>query len=321
VNVVSVENLTKHFPARAGMVRAVDGVSFSIAEGRTLGLVGESGCGKTTLGRTMLRLVEPTAGRIHVAGAEVTELAASELRTFRRHMQIVFQDPYASLNPHMRVGDIVGEPLAIHGLAPSREARKKRVRELLGRVGMRPETADRFPHEFSGGQRQRIGIARALAVEPKLVVLDEPLSALDVSIQAQILNLLSDLQAERKLTYLFISHDLRVIEHISDTVAVMYLGKIVELAPAQQLYKKPRHPYTKALLAAIPQLDPAERKSRVVLEGDLPSPITQPPGCPFHPRCPMAKDERRRSRCAGEIPALREISTGHFSACHFAEEA
>ena len=321
MNVVSVENLTKHFPARAGVVRAVDGVSFSIAEGHTLGLVGESGCGKTTLGRTMLRLVEPTAGRISVAGSDVTGLAPGALRAFRRHMQIVFQDPYASLNPHMRVGDIVGEPLTIHDLAPSREERKKRVRELLGRVGMRPEAADRFPHEFSGGQRQRIGIARALAVSPKLVVLDEPLSALDVSIQAQIVDLLSDLQAERKLTYLFISHDLRVVEHISDTVAVMYLGKLVELAPAPQLYKKPRHPYTKALLAAIPELDPERRKSRVVLEGDQPSPIKPPRGCSFHPRCPMAKDERRRSRCTNEIPSLREISPGHFSACHFAEDA
>jgi peptide/nickel transport system ATP-binding protein len=324
---LAVENLTKHFPVRDGLwrhdrrvVRAVDDVSLEIPEGATLGLVGESGCGKSTLGRTILRLHEPTSGRVHIAGTDVTALPRRDLRAFRRHMQIVFQDPYASLNPRMRVGEIIGEPLLVHRLG-SAQQRTGRVEELLGSVGLRPEAARRFPHEFSGGQRQRIGIARALAAQPRLIVLDEPLSALDVSIQAQIVNLLEDLQGQRRLTYLFISHDLKVVEHISDRVAVMYLGKVVESAPTAALFAHPRHPYTRALLSAVPVPDPERRRQRLVLEGDVPSPIAPPPGCAFHPRCPLGREPARRPRCSSETPPLRLIGDErHLAACHFAEE-
>jgi oligopeptide/dipeptide ABC transporter ATP-binding protein len=325
---VSAQGLIKHFPVKTGglgrdrrVVRAVDGVSFTIDEGKTLGLVGESGCGKSTLGRALLRLIEPTAGTIDVAGTRVSTLTRRALREFRRHMQIVFQDPYASLNPRMRIGDIVGEPMLVHGLLRSAAERREQVLELLMRVGLRADAAERFPHEFSGGQRQRIGIARALAARPRLIVGDEPLSALDVSIQAQIVNLLLDLQAERKLTYLFISHDLKIVERIADRVAVMYLGRIVEIADTEKVYAQPRHPYTKALLSAVPNPDAQRRSQRTVLEGDVPSPIEPPSGCTFHPRCPLAKDPRRTTRCATEVPLLRPIGDGsHQSACHFAEE-
>ena len=316
-----VEGLTKHFPLRGGFfgrargaVRAVDGVSLILAQGETLGLVGESGSGKTTLGRLILRLIEPTAGSVHFAGDDVLALDRRGLRAKRREMQIIFQDPYASLNPRMQVGDIVGEALVIHKIASGRE-RRERVVELLRTVGLGPEALNRYAHEFSGGQRQRIGIARALAVVPRFIVADEPVSALDVSIQAQILNLLLDLQERFGLTYLFISHDLRVVEHVSDRVAVMYLGKIVELAPRESLYKRPLHPYTQALLSAIPLPDPRRRKQRIILEGDVPSPIHPPPGCGFHTRCPYAQ-----ARCREEAPAWREIFPEHFAACHYAPE-
>jgi oligopeptide/dipeptide ABC transporter ATP-binding protein len=318
MSLVSVENLTKHYAQRGSLfrprppVKAVDGVSFAIGEGETLGLVGESGCGKSTLGRAVLRLHEPTSGKIVIDGTEVTALAAKPLRAFRRRAQIIFQDPYASLNPRMTVEQILSEPLEIHGLQ-----RPGRVAELLDRVGLRRDLATRYPHEFSGGQRQRIGIARALAVEPRFIVADEPISALDVSIQAQIVNLLVDLQAENKLTYLFISHDLKIIEHLCDRVAVMYLGRIVELATAVELYQHPRHPYTLALLSAVPIADPAQRRKRIVLEGDLPSPSNPPPGCAFHPRCPRYVEKGRPESCRTQTPAL---SAGdHAVACHFAD--
>jgi oligopeptide/dipeptide ABC transporter ATP-binding protein len=318
---LEVRDLTKHFPIRhgvfgraTGQVRAVDGISFTLAPGEVLGLVGESGCGKTTAGRCILRLIEPTSGQVRFGGREVTALGASELRHLRREMQIVFQDPYSSLNPRLTVGSMIAEPLAIHGIARGAAARD-RVAELLTRVGLSPEHAPRYPHEFSGGQRQRIGIARALAVGPKLIVADEPVSALDVSIQAQIVNLLRDLQRTMGLTYLFIAHDLSVVEHLSNRVAVMYLGQIVELAPSAPLYRGPRHPYTVALLSAIPVPDPKRRRRRVMLGGDVPSPAQPPTGCRFHPRCFMARDV-----CRTEAPALREVSPGHWSACHFAEE-
>jgi oligopeptide/dipeptide ABC transporter ATP-binding protein len=321
VSLVSVENLTKHYPqggglfGRARTVKAVDGVSFTIDAGETLGLVGESGCGKSTLGRAILRLHEPTSGKVIIDGTDVTALRPAPLRAFRRRAQIIFQDPYASLNPRMTVQQILSEPLEIHQLGgPDRSAR---VAELLDRVGLRREVAARHPHEFSGGQRQRIGIARALAVEPRFIVADEPISALDVSIQAQIVNLLVDLQAERQLTYLFISHDLKIVEHLCDRVAVMYLGHIVELATARELYAQPRHPYTLALLSAVPVPDPARRKQRIVLEGDLPSPSSPPPGCAFHPRCPRYAEKGRPEICRTQAPTLS--APPHSVACHFAD--
>jgi oligopeptide transport system ATP-binding protein len=316
---LEVRDLVKHFSVgggmfggRAGNVRAVDGVSFALRRGETLGLVGESGCGKTTTGRCILQLERPTSGQVIFEGRELGGLSDAELRPMRRRMQVIFQDPYASLNPRMTVGQILAEPLAVHGVVRDRDGRRKRVRDLLTRVGLLPQHADRYPHQMSGGQRQRVGIARALAVEPSLIVCDEPVSALDVSIQAQIINLLEDLQAEFRLTYLFIAHDLAVVRHISDRVAVMYLGKIVEIADRRELYENPLHPYTKALLAAVPIPDPAleAQRARTVLAGEVPSPLNPPSGCVFHPRCPIAVD-----RCQGEVPPLREVTPGHWAAC------
>jgi oligopeptide/dipeptide ABC transporter ATP-binding protein len=310
-HLVEVRDLVKHFPIEGSddVVRAVDGVSFAILRGETLGLVGESGCGKSTVGRCLLRLIEPTAGQVTFEGRDVLSLGKAELRELRREMQIVFQDPYASLNPRMRVGDIVGEPLVIHSIGTKRE-RQDRVADLLRRVGLDPAYSRRYPHEFSGGQRQRIGVARTLALNPKLIVADEPVSALDVSVQAQVVNLLQDLQTEFGLTYLFISHGLAVVEHISTRVAVMYLGRIVELASAVELYASPLHPYTQALLSAIPVPDPQRKRERVVLQGDVPTPINPPSGCRFRTRCPIAIEQ-----CAHIDPELREISPGHSVAC------
>ena len=315
--VLEVEGLKKHFPVKkgllsrnAGKVYAVDGVSFHIGPGETLGLVGESGCGKSTVGRTVLRLIDPTEGTIRLNGRDVTDLGKTDMRAVRREMQIIFQDPYSSLNPRMSAGDIVGELLRVHGLGNAAE-REERVAELFERVGLSRAQMKSFPHEFSGGQRQRIGIARALALNPKLIVGDEPVSALDVSIQAQVINLLMDLQKEFRLCYLFVAHDLAVVEHISHRIAVMYLGRIVEYTDKRTLFTDPQHPYTEALLSAVPVPDPRLRRKKMVLQGDVPSPINPPSGCHFHTRCPYAEE-----RCRIESPALREIAPGHTVACH-----
>jgi oligopeptide/dipeptide ABC transporter ATP-binding protein len=316
---VEVVHVKKYFPIKKGVisrevgrVHAVDDVSFAVREGETLGLVGESGCGKSTLGRTIVRLLEPTAGDVVFQGRSIGKLGARALRPLRRQMQMVFQDPYASLNPRKRVGSIVGDPMRIHGVGTKRE-RKQRVQELLEVVGLSPEHYNRFPHEFSGGQRQRIGVARALALRPKLVVADEPVSALDVSVQAQVINLLDELQDEFKLTYIFIAHDLGVVRHVSDRIAVMYLGKLVELSPAEELYQRPIMPYTEALLSAVPIPDPdlSEQRERIVLQGDVPSPIDPPSGCRFHPRCRYMTDI-----CRDVEPPLTDYGNGHLAACH-----
>jgi len=314
-----VDNLKMHFPIRRGVlqrvvgaVKAVDGISFDVRKGETLGLVGESGCGKSTTGRVILQLYQPTAGRVFFEGEDLTGLRGEEMRRKRRRMQMIFQDPYASLNPRMTVAEIVGEPLEVHGIATGAE-RDEQVQSLLNVVGLNPQYAKRFPHEFSGGQRQRIGIARSLALHPSFIVCDEPISALDVSIQAQVVNLLEDLQKEMGLTYLFIAHDLSMVRHISDRVAVMYLGKLMELADRPELYHNPLHPYTQALLSAVPVPDPyvEERRQRIILTGDPPSPANPPPGCPFNTRCPLVIDQ-----CRQQVPDWRQASPGHWVACH-----
>ena len=317
--IVRVRDLKMHFPItqgiivqrKVGAIKAVDGITFDIQRGETLGLVGESGCGKSTTGRAILQLYRPTAGDVYFEDMNLTEIKGEQLRRMRRRMQMIFQDPYASLNPRMTVGDIIGEPLLVHGLAKSRE-RRKRVQELLRVVGLNPYFVNRYPHEFSGGQRQRIGVARSLAVNPEFIICDEPISALDVSIQAQIINLLEDLQAEFNLTYLFIAHDLSVVRHISDRIAVMYLGKIVELTSRQELYDNPLHPYTQALLSAVPIPDPVveAQRQRVILEGDVPSPANPPVGCNFCTRCPVVMDI-----CKEEEPEFKEMTSGHWTAC------
>jgi oligopeptide/dipeptide ABC transporter ATP-binding protein len=318
---LEVKDLTKHFHIPGGIgraggtVRAIDGVSFSIRRGETVGLVGESGCGKTTTGRCVLLLERPTSGTISFEGVDLAGLSAGELRSVRRRVQVIFQDPYSSLNPRMTIGQIIAEPLKVHGIIRDKAKREARIKELLEQVGLLPQHAARYPHQLSGGQRQRVGIARALAMEPSLIICDEPVSALDVSIQAQIVNLLEDLQKRLGLTYLFIAHDLSVVRHISDRVVVMYLGKIVEVADRTALYEEPLHPYTQALLSAVPIPDPAleASRNRTVLRGEVPSPLQPPTGCVFHPRCPRAIE-----RCAAEIPPLREIKPGHWAACHLA---
>jgi oligopeptide/dipeptide ABC transporter ATP-binding protein len=319
---LSVRGLVKHFPVKRGLlqrtvgqVHAVDGVSFDIAPGETLGLVGESGCGKSTAGKAILKLIEPTGGEIRVNGERIDQLSRSEMRPYRRELQVVFQDPYSSLNPRLRIRDIIAEPLRNYGVAHGR-ALDERVETLADKVGLRPEALHRYPHEFSGGQRQRIGIARALALNPGLIICDEPVSALDVSVQAQVINLLGDLQKEFGLSYLFIAHDIAVVEHISHRVAVMYLGKIVEIGDRADLFLRPQHPYTEALLSAVPEPDPGLEKKRIILRGDVPSPINPPSGCRFHTRCPYAFD-----RCSVEEPELQEISAAHYVACHLREPA
>ncbi|WP_047985181.1 ABC transporter ATP-binding protein [Ornithinibacillus californiensis] len=319
---LEVEGLKKHFPIRSGLlqkqtgsVKAVDDVSFTLNKGETLGLVGESGCGKSTTGRMLMRLLEPTEGKIIFDGKDLTKISKSEMRKARKDIQMVFQDPFASLNPRHTVERIIEEPLIVHGLGNKQE-RKKRVKELLDIVGLSSYHAGRYPHQFSGGQRQRIGIARALAVNPKLIIADEPVSALDVSIQSQVLNLLDDLQKEFDLTYLFVAHDLGVVRHISDRVAVMYLGKIVEISDGDQLYEQPKHPYTQALLSAVPVADPDYKKERIILGGDVPSASNPPKGCPFHTRCPMAM-----SICKEVVPNLQEVEQGHLTACHLYGES
>ena len=321
MSLLEVKNLKVHFPVKHGLfsrvrghVKAVDDVSLNVEPGETLGLVGESGCGKTTLGRAIIRLLDPTAGQVVFRGEDITQLRGSELRRRRRGFQMIFQDPYGSLNPRMTVEQIIGEAIDIHKLAEGSSARRARINELLQAVGLNAAHAQRYPHEFSGGQRQRIGIARALAVEPDLIVCDEPVSALDVSVQAQIINLLMDLQQQRGIAYLFIAHDLAVVEHISRRVMVMYLGKVVETAEAKELVRSPRHPYTQALLSAVPVVDPASKRQRIILPGDVPSPINPPPGCNFHPRCPKALEI-----CKVEMAPLREVAPGHFVACHVAQ--
>ena len=319
---LEVRDLVKHFPVGAGFlgrsggtVRAVDGVSFSLHRGETLGLVGESGCGKTTTGRCILQLEQPTSGQIVFEGTDLATHSEKQLRDLRRHMQVIFQDPYSSLNPRMTIGEILAEPIKVHRLVSGKAAREKRIEELLTQVGLLPQHAQRYPHQLSGGQRQRVGIARALAMEPSLIICDEPVSALDVSIQAQNNNLLEELQSRLGLTYLFIAHDLSVVRHISDRVVVMYLGKVVEVADRQALYEAPVHPYTRALLSAVPIPDPKleATRERTVLRGEIPSALTPPGGCVFHPRCPIAE-----ARCSAEIPQLREIQPGHWGACHLA---
>lgn len=311
------DNIVKHFPIHGGIlsrqiaaVKAVQNISFELKKGETLGLVGESGCGKSTLGRCLIKLIEPSSGQIFYKGEDITAATGDKLRELRKHMQIIFQDPYASLNPRMTIGSILEEPLIIHNLYNNEAERKIRVRELIDLVGLRPEHLSRYPHEFSGGQRQRVGIARALAVNPELIICDEPVSALDVSIQAQVINLLMELQKKLGLTYVFIAHDLKVVEHVSTKVAVMYLGEIVEYADAEVLYKNPQHPYTKALLSAIPVPDPKPREQRIILTGDVPSPINPPSGCYFHPRCPQATEE-----CKTKKPELKKTDTDHFVSC------
>jgi len=337
---VKIEDLSKHFPTkvpwtreekraaspglrvwqavsrRAASVRAVTSIDLEITSGETLGLVGESGCGKSTLGRTILRLVEPTTGKIVIDGHDITAMSQRALRPLRRQMQMIFQDPYASLNPRMTIGAAIAEPLEIHQLVGRTAEKGQRVEELLAKVGLRADAARRYPHEFSGGQRQRVGIARALACKPKFIVCDEPISALDVSIQAQIVNLLEDLQDAERLTYLFISHDLKVVQHICDRVAVMYLGRIVELATSAELYERPKHPYTQALLSAVPRIGDKPKERRIILQGDVPSPLAPPPGCAFHPRC-QVKDKPKA--CFEELPKLRVLSNGSQAACHVAE--
>ena len=317
MSLLEVKDLHKTFEITHGIlgrkkpVYAVDGVSFTLEPGEALGVVGESGCGKSTLGRTLMRLIEPTSGEARFDGVDLFSLRGAALKEARRGMQMIFQDPFASLNPRMRVADIVAEPLIVHGLA-TRAQRKEKVIGLLERVGLRPDAYEKYPHEFSGGQRQRIGIARALAVLPRLIIADEPVSALDVSIQAQVLNLMMDLQDEFELAYIFISHDLRVVEHIAHRVAVMYMGRIVELSPVQELFGKPLHPYTEALLSAIPRTDASQRRERIVLRGDVPSPLDPPTGCAFHPRCPYA-----RERCSTDAPSLVAHTDGRYVACHY----